>query len=62
MSIRLDSLIEDLAFRFKTFAGYASKIFYNHHVVFSLRINTVDLLGNTSANIFMQTFSLLRWF
>ena len=47
MSIRLDSLIENLAFCFKTSAGYASKIFYNHHVVFSLRIKTVDLLGNT---------------
>ena len=59
MSIRLDSLIENLAFCFKTSAGYASKIFYNHYVVFSLSIKTVDLLGNTCANIFMQTLSLL---
>lgn len=52
MSISLDSLIENLAFRFKTSAGYASKIFYNHHVAFSLRIKTVDLLGTPE-----QTFS-----
>ena len=43
MRIRLDSPIEDLAFRFIISAGYASKI----SQFFSQRIKTIDLLANT---------------
>ena len=45
MRICLDSPIEDLAFRFKISAGYASKIFTTITIFFRQRINTIAFLA-----------------